>query len=84
MWWSGLLRNFLHLLHIWKRARVLGLEMDILPVRDYLRPNHLPNSKLVDGSGISETAKDQILEPISCERRTSQQVYRRRQDLRKK
>ena len=33
--------------------RVLGLEMDILPVRDYFRLQSLfPNSKFVDGSGI--------------------------------
>ena len=32
---------------------VLGLEMDILPVRDYLHLQSIfPNSKLVDGSGI--------------------------------
>jgi len=39
--------------HVGREPRVLGLEMDILPVRDYLRLQSLfPNSKLVDGSGI--------------------------------
>ena len=39
--------------HVGRELRVLGLEMDILPVRDYFRLQSLfPNSKLVDGSGI--------------------------------
>jgi Xaa-Pro dipeptidase len=39
--------------HAGRLPRVLGLEMDILPARDYLRLQSIfPNSKLVDGSGI--------------------------------
>ncbi len=39
--------------HNKRLPRVLGLEMDILPVRDYFRLQSIfPNSKLVDGSGI--------------------------------
>jgi len=39
--------------HMGKQLCVLGLEMDILPVRDYLRLQSLfPDSKLVDGSKI--------------------------------
>jgi len=39
--------------HAGRPPRVLGLEMDILPARDYLRLQSMfPNSKLVDGSGI--------------------------------
>jgi Xaa-Pro dipeptidase len=39
--------------HTGRLPRVLGLEMDILPVRDYFRLQSMfPNSKFVDGSGI--------------------------------
>ncbi len=39
--------------HAGRLPRVLGLELDILPTRDYLRLQSLfPNSTLVDGSGI--------------------------------
>ncbi|MCU0594968.1 MAG: Xaa-Pro peptidase family protein [Desulfobacterota bacterium] len=39
--------------HTGTGPRVLGVEMDILPARDYLRLQSLfPNSRLVDGSGI--------------------------------
>jgi Xaa-Pro aminopeptidase len=39
--------------HAGRAPCVLGLEMDILPVRDYLRLQSMfPDSKLVDGSGI--------------------------------
>jgi Xaa-Pro aminopeptidase len=39
--------------HAGRLSRVLGLEMDILPVKDYLRiQSTFPNSQLVDGSGI--------------------------------
>jgi Xaa-Pro aminopeptidase len=39
--------------HAGRPPRVLGLELDILPARDYLRLQSMfPNSRLVDGSGI--------------------------------
>ena len=39
--------------HTGRLPRVLGLEMDVLPVRDYLRLQSMfPNSKFVDASGI--------------------------------
>ena len=39
--------------HAGRLPRVLGLEMDVLPVRDYLRLQSMfPNSKFVDASGI--------------------------------
>lgn len=39
--------------HAGRLPRVLGLEMDVLPVRDYFRLQSMfPNSKFVDGSGI--------------------------------
>ena len=39
--------------HAGRQPRVLALELDILPARDYLRLQPMfPNSKLVDGSGL--------------------------------
>jgi Xaa-Pro aminopeptidase len=39
--------------HAGRPPRILGLEMDLLPVKDYLRLQSVfPDSKLVDGSGI--------------------------------
>jgi Xaa-Pro dipeptidase len=39
--------------HSGRLPGVLGLEMDVLPARDYLRLQSIfPNSKLVDGSGL--------------------------------
>ena len=39
--------------HAGRLPRVLSLEMDVLPVRDYFRLQSMfPNSKFVDGSGI--------------------------------